>query len=154
MNFNCKTCARSLNHNNNKPNNNNNCTLTTTTATHSHLRLGNDVESELQIDEGGSGLREVALVGNEAASSEAARAARLVHPLCPLGVQVAVRFLVLWLEDTDDLLRVCVAKGAWLVLVKTLTLVRVTRHTYFIYTKLKNGGRKTNLLSSLLPEQW
>ena len=42
-----------------------------------HLSLGNHSEAQLCVDQGGRGLREVALVRQEAASPEAARTAQL-----------------------------------------------------------------------------
>ena len=68
-----------------------------------HLRVGHDVEAELLVDETGPGLGHVPLVRYEAGPAEAAGTADPVHPLGPLGVQPAVRFLVFGFVDSDGL---------------------------------------------------
>lgn len=69
-----------------------------------YLGFRNNLEVELLVDEGGAGLAQVALVGDETGSAKAARTAQLVHPLRPLGVEPAVRLLILRLEHTYSLL--------------------------------------------------
>lgn len=73
-------------------------------AEKAHLGLGDDLQAEFLVDERGGGLREVALVGYEAAPPEAAGAAHLVEVFGPFGVQVAVRLLRFGFEHTDDFL--------------------------------------------------
>ena len=73
----------------------------TTALPTTYLRFRHNVKLQLGVDEAGAGLGHVALVGAEAGAAEAAGAAQPVHPLGPLGVQPAVRLLVLGLEDAD-----------------------------------------------------
>ena len=67
----------------------------------SYLSLGYDIESQFLVHNAGSSLGEVALVGDQATPTETARAADLVHPLGPLGIQGTVRLLILWFEYSD-----------------------------------------------------
>ncbi len=69
-----------------------------------YLCLWYDIESQFPVHNTGSCLREVALVGHQTAAAEATRAAQLVEPLRPLGVQSAIGLLVLGLEHSYVLL--------------------------------------------------
>ena len=69
---------------------------------YAYFSFRHNVESDFAVDEAGAGLGHVALVGDEAGSAEAAGAAHFVHPLGPLGVEPAVRLLVLGLENSND----------------------------------------------------
>ncbi len=69
-----------------------------------HLCLRDHFKPQFLIDNAGSCLGEVALVGHEAAAAKAARAAQLVQPFGPLGVQSAIGLLVLRLEHCYVLL--------------------------------------------------
>lgn len=46
------------------------------------------------------------MVENQTVPAETARTAQLLEPFGPFGVQLPVGFLVLWFEDSDDLLLV------------------------------------------------
>lgn len=76
-----------------------------------HLCAGNNVELQFLVHQAGAGLGQVALVEDQAVSPEAARAAQLLQPLGPLGVQLPVGLLVLGLEDADDFLET--EGGSW-----------------------------------------
>lgn len=69
-----------------------------------HLCAGNNVEFQFLVYQAGACLRQVALVQDQAVSPKAARAAQLLQPLGPLGVQLPVWLLILGLEDANDFL--------------------------------------------------
>ena len=70
----------------------------------SYLGPWNDVELQFLIDQAGPGLREVTLVQDQAVSTETARTTKLLEPLGPLWVQLAVGLFIFWFEHADDFL--------------------------------------------------
>jgi len=63
--------------------------------------LRNNVEMKPLINKTCTSLGQVALVQDKAATTEATGTAHLLHPLCPLWIQLTVRLFVLRLEHTD-----------------------------------------------------
>lgn len=66
--------------------------------------LWHNSKSKLLIDNAGSSFREISLVRHETATTETARTTELVHPLGPLGVEMAVGLLILGFENTYGIL--------------------------------------------------
>ncbi len=70
-----------------------------------YLCLGDYVELKPLVHCTGAGLRQVALVEDETASTETAWATQLLHPLGPFWVEMAIWFLIFRLENANDFLK-------------------------------------------------